>query len=150
MSRSGLHGCAARIVSTSHTSNGCSAWDYLGALLVCYVQPSTFYLHQLTAVFMCGAKDVLRKALLLLLCVVHLARVSSMATAHYGPRVEPFWDQLKAGLFATAVATVRLCLWCCMLLAVARLSHESGVIMSQVQSLSSLSSRSALGSMHGA
>ena len=45
MSRSGLHGRAARIVSTSHTSNGCSAWDYLGALLVCYVQPSTFYLH---------------------------------------------------------------------------------------------------------
>ena len=107
---------------------------------------------KLTAVFMCGAKDVLRKALLLLLCVVHLARVSSMATAHYGPRAEPFWDQLKAGLFAAAAATVRLCLWCCMLLAVARLSHESGVIMSQsqVQSHLSLSSRSAPGSMHGA
>ena len=41
---------------------------------------------KLTAVFMCGAKDVLRKALLLLLCVVHLARVSSMATAHYVSR----------------------------------------------------------------
>ena len=54
-----------------------------------------------------------------------------------------------AGAILLTKASI-LCLWCCMLLAVARLIHESGVIMSQVQSHSSLSSRSAPGSMHGA